>query len=604
MSEMYEEMFQEAENRIPFYSRTWNNFLPSDPGNTILEILTWFQAKQREKLQEIPEEAVENLLRMAGFERKTEENALLYVKPENAKESVPIVKNQKFYAGRICFEAEETVERFRGKLQGIYRIKDQKPKELLELKEGVPIHTEIFGVSPKKRDEVYFLFDELPDTGKNFSAVLYADVWQEAPRNPFISSSPFARLSFEIYNGAEFVALDFTDDTYAFLQSGEIRFQCPKEQAKKTAFAEKKGYLLRCTLTQAEYDMPPSVISIYGPLLRLRQRDTKIYCRNGTVTADNPQWEPYINLGILYGYDCQEFDVSEFGQIDGSSLRVWAGKNTFEIPPKRDGFCYEYDRKKQVLRVLAPGEYEGEMTGISTLAVTEGALGNIRRNNRLRTVCGDKEVFFRNPVNGKGGRNYESLEQMTKRFREDLRTPQSAVTEEDYEELAKKVPGLCVRKTHAYVTEDACMHVVVMPYSREEYPMLSDIYRKKIGKYLEDRKLLNTRIKVKEPKYVKVDVQVKAAQGRRGRGEENVTEVQRAVEKQIDYRMNEKPIGSPISYGEILEGIKAVPGILSVRELEITVRGAARQEVYAKEAVVLPQDAVAVPGKITVKLSG
>lgn len=257
-----------------------------------------------------------------------------------------------------------------------------------------------------------------------------------------------------------------------------------------------------------------------------------------------------------------------------------------------------------MLRVLAPGEYEGEMTGISTLAVTEGALGNIRRNNRLRTVCGDKEVFFRNPVNGKGGRNYESLEQMTKRFREDLRTPQSAVTEEDCEELAKKVPGLCVRKTHAYVTEDTCMHVVVMPYSREEYPMLSDIYRKKIGKYLEDRKLLNTRIKVKEPKYVKVDVQVKAAQGRRGRGEEKVTEVQRAVEKQIDYRMNEKPIGLPISYGEILEGIKAVPGILSVRELEISVRGAARQDVYAKEAVVLPQDAVAVPGKITVELSG
>lgn len=626
MSETYEEMLHEAENRIPFYSKTWNNFLPSDPGNTILEILTWFQAKQREKLQEIPEEVIENLLRMAGFERKTEEKALLYVKPENAGESIPIVKNQKFYTGHLCFEAEETVARFQGKLQGIYRIKNQRPEELLELKEEVPVHTEIFGVSPKKRDAVYFLFDALPDTGKNFSAVLYADVWQEAPRNPFVSSSPFARLSLEIYNGAEFVALDSTDDTYAFLQSGEIRFQCPKEQAKKVAFEGKEGYLVRCKLTQAGYDVPPSVNAIYGPLLRLRQKDTKICCRNGTVTADSPQWEQYINLGILYGYDCQEFDVSEFGKIDGSSLRMWAGKNTqrasrntgsqegagglcpsryaLEIPPESDGFCYEYDRKKQVLRVLTPGDCEGETTGISTLAVTEGALGNIRKNNCLQTVCGGREVFFRNPVKGKGGQNYESLEQMKKRFHEDMKTPQAAVTEEDCEKLARKVPGLCVRKTHAYVTEDACLHVVVMPYSREEYPALSDIYRKEIGKYLEERKLLNTKIRVKEPRYVKVDVQVKAVQGRRGRGEEKTAEVQKAVEKQIDCRMNEKPIGAPVSYNEILEGIKAVPGILSVRELEVSVRGAARREVYAKEAVVLPQDAAAVPGEITVELSG
>lgn len=604
MSELYGEMLAEAEKRILFYSEEWKNFLPSDPGNTILEILTWFQAMQREKLREIPEEAIENLLRMAGFVRKTEKEALLYVKPETKEDPISIVKNQKFYAGHLCFEAEEEILQFQGSLLGIYRRKNQSLEEILELKDSVPVHTEIFGAHPKKGDQIYLLFDALPDLGEVFSVVLYVDVWQEAPRNPFLTQSPFASLSLDIHNGTEFVPLSFEDDTYAFLQSGEIRFQCPKDKARLGLFGNQRGYLVRVTLGMAEYDLPPSVTAIYGPLLRLRQRDTKIFCRQENVAAVSPQWERYINLGTLYGYDDQEFDVSELGKIDGGSLRMWAGKDAFEIPPESETLFYEYDRKKQVIRIINAGDYEGEMAGISAVAVTEGASGNIRKNNRLQTVCKGREVFFCNPIAGKGGRDYESLEQMKKRFFDDLRTPQAAVTEKDCAELAKKVPGLCIQKTQAYVTEDACIHVVVLPYGRGGYPVLSDRYQKRICNYLEERKLLNTEIVVQSPKYLKVDVRVKAVRSRRGRGEEKEAEVQKAIEKLIDCRLNEKNIGSPIIYGEILEGVKTIPRIAGVRELEISAHSTIRQEMYAKEAIVLPPGVMAVSGKILVDLSG
>lgn len=145
MTDTFRKMLAEAEKRIPFYSGSWVNFLPSDPGMTILEILTYYQAAQRDRMEELPGEVTENLLQMAGFSRKKEENATLYVKPENTGRGIRIEKGQKFRTCGICFEAVEEIDYFRGRLSGVFRMMEGKPKEILELREGVPLHAEIFG---------------------------------------------------------------------------------------------------------------------------------------------------------------------------------------------------------------------------------------------------------------------------------------------------------------------------------------------------------------------------------------------------------------------------------------------------------------------------
>ena len=49
----YEELLSEALMKIPFYSEEWTNRNPSDPGITILENLTAFEALQQSRIQEI-----------------------------------------------------------------------------------------------------------------------------------------------------------------------------------------------------------------------------------------------------------------------------------------------------------------------------------------------------------------------------------------------------------------------------------------------------------------------------------------------------------------------------------------------------------------------
>lgn len=608
MTDTFRKMLAEAEKRIPFYSGSWVNFLPSDPGMTILEILTYYQAAQRDRMEELPGEVTENLLKMAGFSRKKEENATLYVKPENTGRGIRIEKGQKFRTCGLCFEAGEEIDHFRGRLSGVFRMMEGKTKEILELREGVPLHAEIFGRHPKKGDSVYFLFDDLPETGGNFEVLLYVDVWKDDYRNSFLPGDKeeefcFAELSFACYNGREFEAVACEDETYGFLKDGEIRLRLRKEQGQTVEVSGRRGYLFRCTLVQADYDIPPSVTEVYGPLIRLEQRDTKICTRDKETCFATPDMSVYAELGILYGYDGQEFDISGIGVLDGTSLRLMAEGGEREFAPGDPEFCYEYDRGRKKIRILDAGGYEGGRVWISRCAVTAGALGNIRKGNRLSSRCGREEIYFFNPLEGKGGRDYETLEETRKRFLRDLRTPVSAVTREDYEYLAKRVPGLCIRKARACCdAADRSIQVVILPYGREEYPTLPQIYQRRILRYLEGRKLLNTKVKVIPPIYLRADVRVKVRQKKRGREAEREAEIRRMLKEALDYRRNKAGIGDPISYAGLFEKIESLPWAADVCRLEILPEGEGGGARYPGDDILLPERGVCVPGRICVEL--
>lgn len=605
MMELYEEMRKEAENRISVYSSQWHNFLPSDPGMTILEILTWQQAGQRQKFQEFPEEASENLLKLMGFVPQKEQGTVLYVEAKDRADCMYIPENQKFYAGELCFETEKTTGRFCGKLLGIYRLQGQKPEEILELKEGVPLHTEIFSSKPKKGMTVYLLFDELPATEGKADLLLYVMVHQEMPRNPSVPPGVFAEISFEYYNGSRFEEAVCEDDTCGFLENGEIRIKFVKERAKTVCFAGKKGYLLRCILRMAEYDIPPSVVSISGPLLRLRQQDTKILTKEGALALCDAKVEPYRKLGVLYGYDRQEFGMEPFGAVEEKSLRVMAEGCSLEFAAGDDRLLYEYDRKRKVLRVLKAGAYEGRTVYISRLSVTEGSLGNIRRQNELRCTLEGKTKLFQNLEAGFGGRDEETLEELKKRFVRDLRTPVCAVTLGDYESLAKETPGLCIHKARAYYDcESACTKITVLPYGREEYPRLSRIYQREILAYLEDRRLLNSKIELKSPVYVKISVHVIVRQSTRRREENKEAQIRKLLLELLDDRKNDRQLGTTISYAGIYEKIGTLPGVQKVCALTFHLEGGAQDRLTKGEDIELLPYMAAVPGKITIDLNG
>ena len=81
-----------------------------------------------------------------------------------------------------------------------------------------------------------------------------------------------------------------------------------------------------------------------------------------------------------------------------------------------------------------------------------GGEGNIRSQNTFEPLLPGSlpdGVRLWNPSAGRGGQTEETLEEVRLRFAAAMRRPTTAVTEQDYEEIVKTVPGLCIRQVKA-----------------------------------------------------------------------------------------------------------------------------------------------------------
>ena len=78
-----------------------------------------------------------------------------------------------------------------------------------------------------------------------------------------------------------------------------------------------------------------------------------------------------------------------------------------------------------------------------------------------------------------------------------MRRPTTAVTAQDYEEIVKAVPGLCIRQVKAVRDEaENSVSIAVQPFSEEPYPALSPVYEEQILHWLEHRRLVSVRLRL------------------------------------------------------------------------------------------------------------
>ena len=100
----------------------------------------------------------------------------------------------------------------------------------------------------------------------------------------------------------------------------------------------------------------------------------------------------------------------------------------------------------------------------------------------------------------KSGRYRENLEQVRKRFADDILKSETLVTESDCETVIKEIPGLSIDRIRAIaIPEKNQISVVIKPNSREAFPKLSDTYCETVLRYLEKRRMLTTKITIEQP---------------------------------------------------------------------------------------------------------
>ena len=252
-------------------------------------------------------------------------------------------------------------------------------------------------------------------------------------------------------------------------------------------------------------------------------------------------WRPGFarsrRLALGDGFPHQSYELEQKGQIcDSFQLLVaepdrpdawslWERVEDFDASSPEDRH-YILDEEAgtvafgDCIHGLAP---EGEIL-IAGQAVTLGSGGNVKAGRvdalhpeeLLRLGLAPEELRVWNPDDASGGREREPLEEGFRRCQRLLRRTDRAVTYDDFERLTRQTPGLMISNCKAVpVTqlprqdgslEENCVTVVVEPYSLEQERTLTPAYRANILRYLDDRRMLGTRVSLLAPEYVRITV--------------------------------------------------------------------------------------------------
>ncbi len=365
LSRTFEERMSENIAMIPLLSREWTNFNPSDPGITILENLTAFEALQGSYINTLSYRARLMLLKMAGFKPRKGKCARILLSAENYGEDISIKANQRFFLGDMVFETKKGVDTTSRHLTGIFaHYKGEFHNYSYLSDREYRVQTRIFGDEPKEGDSILFISDSLPPAGAD--TCFYITVDSRFNRNAVEDRSDnlFAALTWECFTEEGFKEMRVKDYTGAFLVSGEIKLRMPEAKAALYDEAPVKGYCIRATLTRANYDVRPRFTSVDAFLFEAWQRDTKsvslTFQKNVRIHVDSPiANEGYV---LVFGkekkgssYRRYELSLTE-GRKGRYCLYHSDGDGRFTIEFKKESFGYEPERHKDAIKVVIYSE--------------------------------------------------------------------------------------------------------------------------------------------------------------------------------------------------------------------------------------------------------
>ncbi|MCR4909366.1 MAG: baseplate J/gp47 family protein [Lachnospiraceae bacterium] len=314
-------------------------------------------------------------------------------------------------------------------------------------------------------------------------------------------------------------------------------------------------------------------------------------------------------VGEVLGYDDQELELPVSRIVPESFCLIAKRLDENGVPfydfvrPEKDGedaLFYHLLENDGKIVIEDAGAFIGAELFMGGCAVTEGPKGNIRALNHLRAPGFEDSADFINPAEGTGGVFRETLKETRERFREDVYTPYTCVTEEDYERLTASTPGLCIRKTRANMNEmENIVHIAVLPGTDEEFPKLSEAYRKAIEERLDERRLINTRFQILSPVYV--GVSVRATVYIKRHYSDCREKIEERFRSMIRYADSEKNFGEVLQFEEVFRAVEELDCVEFIYELAM--RPENGKYATLKNSNIHPaENALLYPGNIDLEL--
>ncbi|MBR5578978.1 MAG: baseplate J/gp47 family protein [Lachnospiraceae bacterium] len=235
---------------------------------------------------------------------------------------------------------------------------------------------------------------------------------------------------------------------------------------------------------------------------------------------------------------------------------------------QKGSLIYHLYEKEGVIEIEDAGRFIGARLYMASCSITAGPEGNIRKGNLLKAKGISSHIRFYNRQEGRGGRFRESLTEVEERFFRDLYHIYTAVTASDYEELVKQTPELCIHKVKAFMKEDRnIVKLVVKPWTEERFPILSDNYKKAIYEYLEDKRLLTTKLIIQGPQYVPVDVHGTIYVGSQYKNAK--AEIEKVITEYIDTVSSERNFGDILKFDRLYAAVQELECVEFIYDLHM-----------------------------------
>jgi predicted phage baseplate assembly protein len=399
---------------------------------------------------------------------------------------------------------------------------------------------------PFPSDDIDLLVNIYSDSSSPFSV---------EPCDPELLFLPVpVTLVFEFYDGQRWRFLDIIEDeTRAMTRSGHIRFEGPGTRLLKTTFPGAPAaplYWVRARLSDGSYQQPPRLEKVLtnsvsatqaitvteevlggsdgspsqkftldnNPVIAREQRDTdgstivvstlELVVDEGDNTPNQPQQTGSDQPGGAQPTEILWTEVKDFLGSDRNSRHYTLDRGTGEIlfGDGEYGLIPPFNAQNAAGNIIARSyQYGGGRSGnlpANQITELQSAVDFVDSVTNLRPAI--------------GGADEESLDDAKARAKQVVQNRNRAVTSGDFEVMARRTPGVNIRRAHAMplshprfpkVAVPGVVTVVIIPDTEDQRPTPTEDTINRVCAYLSKNRLLTTEVYVTPANYRKVTIE-------------------------------------------------------------------------------------------------
>lgn len=612
----FDDIVEEARRRIELYTPEWTDHNLSDPGITLIELFAWMTDIVLYRLNRVPDKHFIKFMELIGMRLNEAKPARVPMTfwlstPQDTTIVIPsgteVATTRTETEAAIVFSTDGRLEiRVPNLIELMTSAAAQDgsriftSRNIFSVKAGYEGFPAFASDTPKHDDAVYLGFDQ--DMSHHLIGIeLEVDTAEGAGIDPENPPYVWEVLSLDVDQNWIPVEKDI-DETLGLNRSGLIRLHLPA--MRRAARNERTAYWLRLRLDTSKveggavYNVSPQIrrlqVSSWGGTISatnvtrtlkevLGRSDgspgQRFYLEHSPLVARSS--EEYLTVKPEDGEEEKWQEVTDFANSTEKDKHFTIDSNTGEV--RLGPALQRPDGQVRRFGAIPP---KGAMLIMSGYRYGGGLVGNVAENsiNVLKTAL-PYVAQVRNRQAATGGEDAESLDYAKTRVPGYLRSLQRAVTGPDFEYLAREEAARGeVGRVHCLqppLTNRGEIHLLVIPkvprpngFISPESLVLPDDLRQRIQEFLDERRLLSTRLEVSAPAYQWVETEVRL----RVSPTYDVEKVRRAVENKLFDFVNPLiggvegkgwPFGRDLFIADVMSVLLTVAGVNFIRSVAL-----------------------------------